>query len=93
MLKEKLSGDLDIVHAEEFKNKYMDILNNSPDSIEFDCTDLQFVDSTGLGALASLSQKAADCGEKIILIHLKLVIAKLFEITNLSSVITIKNGD
>ena len=49
-----LEGDLDIISASEMKTKVLDAYEEQPSDLIFDLSALNYLDSTGLGALISI---------------------------------------
>lgn len=89
----KLVGELDIYHTPAFKEKTSKIYSEKPMDIEIDGTDLDYVDSTGLGAFIHLLKQAKKNGHKIYLINIKPNIKKLFVITKLDEMFIFQGGD
>ena len=78
-----LSGDLDINSSPELKIKSLEAYRENPKDICFDCTNLNYLDSTGLGALISVYRNINPQGHKLIIKNAKDHIMKLFYITEL----------
>jgi anti-sigma B factor antagonist len=57
--------------------------------IDFDGTTLDFIDSSGLGALVSIQKLAAERGGKLRLLALKPAIVEIMEMTRLNRVFEI----
>ena len=88
------NGDLDIYTSNKFKEKIMNSFEKNQGDIFIDGSKLDYVDSTGLGALISILKSVKDTDHKIIVTNLKPNIKKLFEITELDKVFTIRGeGD
>lgn len=85
-----LKGDIDIVNAEDFKSETLKIYKANELDFIFDCKDLQFIDSTGLGAFVAIANEMTKKENKITLRSLKSSIKKLFTITRLNEVILIE---
>jgi anti-sigma B factor antagonist len=81
-------GDIDIITSKEFKEK-ISILIDEEKEILIDGEKLEYMDSTGLGALISLLKKTKTNNSKIYLTNLKPNIYKLFDITGLNNVFEI----
>lgn len=80
-----LFGDLDAVDAPKLISAIHDALETYAGSIIFDCKQLDFVDSMGLGALVKMRKMAEEKGCGIRLLHMKPRIYKLFVITGLEN--------
>lgn len=79
----QLFGELDIHASQEFKKDVVNILEEYNDDICLDFTDLDYIDSTGLGALISILKVAQEKGKKVYLKEVNERIRKLFKITQL----------
>ena len=85
----KLSGEIDIVNADVFKKDATEILERENKDLVFDCADLDFVDSTALGAFVAVQKQASARGLSMKLKNVKPRIQKLFTITAVDSLIEI----
>ncbi len=79
-------GDLDIFSSSYFRDELLAAWSDEKTDIYVDGTDLQYIDSTGLGALISLYNKMKEEGNEIYMQNLKPNIVKLFVITDLENV-------
>jgi anti-sigma B factor antagonist len=84
-----LSGELDIGNADNFKQNCMKIAEEHKMGFVIDCKDLNFIDSTALGAFVSINNKIAPYQKKLVLKNLKPNVKKLFLITKLDKSIQI----
>ncbi len=83
-------GDLDIYVTPDFEKEVYDHLNKERKNIVMDFTKLEYMDSTGLGVLISLYKKVQESEHGITITNMKPSIRKLFTITELDRVFTIK---
>ena len=83
-------GDIDIYTSHNFKEKVLNSFENNKGNIAIDGSKLEYVDSTGLGALISILKRARETDNKVIITNLKPNIKKLFDITELDKVFTIR---
>jgi anti-sigma B factor antagonist len=83
-------GEIDIYTSPQLKDKLIEMLNDKNIDILIDGKDLDYVDSTGLGALISILKKVRENGKKIYMENIKPNIRKLFDITDLDKVFVIK---
>lgn len=81
-----LSGDIDINNVEDFKEKVFNIYDVNKNNIVLDLKDLNYIDSTGLGAIMSIYKKAKDDSNELTILNPKKNIKKLFMITELDTV-------
>lgn len=84
-----LSGEIDLSNAEEFYQEVQAAYASEPTDISFDCTDLNFIDSTTLGTFVKILKKTKSDGHTMRLFGLQPKIKKLFVICSLDSIIEI----
>ena len=83
-------GDIDIYTSHKFKETVLNSYCKHEGDISIDGLKLEYVDSTGLGALISILKTARENDNEIIINNLKPNIRKLFDITELDKVFTIR---
>lgn len=88
-----LSGEIDIYNADELKETINRIVDEKEKSIVFDCEELNYIDSTGLGVLASAANRIKEFGGKVRIINLKPHIGKVFYLTGLTRIMEIEVND
>lgn len=88
----ELQGELDISHTSKFKKKTMAIYDEDPKDIEMNLEELEYLDSTGLGAFIYLLKHAQENGHNIYLKNVKPNIKKLFTITKLDELFVFEGG-
>ena len=79
-----LSGDIDLGNAEEFYQTVVGAYDNT--HLEFDCADLNFIDSTTLGTFVKILKAVKSQGKTLKLTALQSKIKKLFLICSLDSI-------
>ncbi|MDL2217678.1 STAS domain-containing protein [Christensenellaceae bacterium OttesenSCG-928-M15] len=79
----QLHGELDAVQAPKLLEAMDGYLKEHSGDVVFDCTQLVFVDSMGLGALVKLRKAVEAAGGSIKMKNMKQRIYKLFVITGL----------
>lgn len=84
-----LSGEIDFGNAESFFAGVMDEYQANAGDICFDCTDLNFIDSTTLGTFVKILKRVQADGYKMKLVNLQPKIKKLFVICALDSIMEI----
>ena len=82
-LKVGLKGDLDINSSPKMSSELGEFYSKSPKNIIIDFDELDYLDSTGLGALMSIYKKAKMDDNEIKIINARQNIKKLFYITDL----------
>lgn len=81
--KVELKGDLDVYSEDEFK-KFIDEEIKTDQDIVFDLSDLDYLDSTGLGMFMNVYKNQQANDKKVKIINAKDNIVKLFKITDLT---------
>ncbi len=76
-------GSLDASYVPSFKKDCSLFANKDSQKILIDCSALDFIDSTGLGALLSLLRKIEAKQGRLAFAHLSSEVASIFEITRL----------
>lgn len=84
-----ISGEVDIYTAQQFKEKLYSIVDNSSKDLIIDCSDLNYIDSTGLGIFVGALKKTKLAGRSIHLENIRDNIKKLFIITGLDKLFII----
>lgn len=90
MLSIKLSGEIDILNAEQFFAETEKLYKESALDIEFDAADLKFIDSMALGTFVKINNLLKKDGKTLTVKNLREQIKKLFVICSLDSVIRIE---
>ena len=84
-----LSGDIDLGNADNFFDTVMFAYAETPCDIEFDCTALNFIDSTTLGTFVKIVKTVKADGRGMRLVGLQAKIKKLFLICSLDRIMEI----
>lgn len=84
-----LSGDLDINTVKQFQDEVLKKYSQVDKDFVFDLKDLDYIDSTGLGAIITVYKEVNDKGYKLRVINAKKNVRKLFFITELDSLFEI----
>lgn len=83
-------GEIDIYTSPEFKSRVLEAFGTRESDILIDCTDLEYVDSTGLGVLIYILKELKEKKYKIYLENVKANIKKLLDITKLDKMFIIR---
>lgn len=83
-------GEIDIYTSPKLKEKLLEALKDKETDILINCKKVDYIDSTGLGALISILKKVRENNNKIYMENVKSNIRKLFDITDLDKVFVIK---
>lgn len=84
-----LEGDLDINTVRKFQDEILKQYKDKDKDIVFDLKKLDYIDSTGLGAIITVFKEVKEKGKKLSIINAKKNIKKLFYITELDSLFEI----
>ena len=87
-----LSGEIDVFNSPEVKKRLINLLEEKCVDLYVQCNNLEYIDSTALGALVGVLKHAKSIGCEIKLISVKPNLLKLFRITNLDGLFSIE-GD
>lgn len=83
-------GELDVYNTKKFKEKSIRFYEKDKKDILFDCKDLEYLDSTGLGSLIYILKEVEKNDNKIVIENLNPQIMKLFKITKLEDMFEIR---
>jgi anti-anti-sigma factor len=85
-----LSGQFDFNDLRNFKTAYEGALNRAEvTTLDIEMSELKYIDSTALGMLMLLRQRAGAVGKKVILKHPTQVVREVLDIANLGNLFTI----
>ena len=86
----ELIGDVDIQSSSSLKEEINLMLNEVETDLIIDCTDLSYIDSTGLGVLIGVLERVKNVQKEITIINAQSNIKKLLNITGLDKIFRIK---
>lgn len=86
----RLYGEVDIYNADSLKSQLHALADQKKADIVLDCTNLKYIDSTGLGVLVSALKRVREADKNIRIINLQPYIAKIFTLTGLDKVFSIE---
>lgn len=86
----KITGEIDIYNSDEVKTRLTRLLEEKNTDLIIDCKDLEYIDSTGLGALVGVLKALKQADNNMHLKNLRSNILKLFRITDLDKVFIIE---
>lgn len=89
-LKIALGGEIDSSNADAFYEEFITAYAAGAADVQFDCENLEFIDSTTLGTFVKILKTVKTDGHKMSLIRLKQKIKKLFLICSLDSIMEIE---
>jgi len=88
-----INGEIDIYNSSKLKETLCELIEQNQADVCIFCTKLEYIDSTGLGALVSILKKVKQYQKNIFLIDIKPNIYKIFKITGLNKVFIIEGVD
>ena len=86
----KLEGHLDSYKAEEVEKLMAPLYTLEDTEITLDCTDLEYISSSGLRLFLTLRKEAAAKGGKVIIEHISEDIKKVFMMTGFYNLFEIR---
>jgi anti-anti-sigma factor len=79
----ELSGILDGIKGNELRREVIGILANGAEILLIDMKEVNFIDSSGLGALVSAMQMARNANAKLFVCSISAQVRMLFELTKM----------
>ena len=84
-----IRGEIDIYSIEKFRDSIEEKIKTQASEIILDCSELSYMDSTGMGVLIELRNKTKELGQKIIMMNPRPNIRKLLALTGVDEIIEI----
>lgn len=88
----KVSGELDLASVETFLDHARAALASATPVLALDLGGLEFVDSTGLGALVRLHKEARGAGKAMELTRVPSHVSRILEVSGLSELFADRSG-
>lgn len=85
-----LSGELDTAASQEAEKALQPLLNCKGKQIVLECTDLEYISSSGLRVLLSILKQAQSVGSRVVLKNVNDVIRDVLEISGFISIFDIE---
>lgn len=85
-----IQGEIDIYNSSNVKDYLGNLVQEHACDVHLQCENLEYIDSTGLGALVAIVKKVKLYGGNVHLHHVKSNVLKVFKITNLDKVFMIE---
>lgn len=85
-----LKGEIDIYTSNNLKETLIDMVVNDPQNIIIDATDLDYIDSTGLGVLISVLKRLKQKEKDIYITNIRPNIKKILNITGLDKIFKVE---
>ena len=81
----EVAGYLDAISAEEFQNFVDNLSDEDTAHVVVDCTNLEYISSSGLRVFITLLKKAQKNGGKVEVTHLNSTVKEIFDMTDFST--------
>ncbi|MBQ7253996.1 MAG: STAS domain-containing protein [Bacteroidales bacterium] len=81
-----LAGELDTAAAQETEQALQPLLESEGKDIVIDCTDLEYIASSGLRILLGILKKAKTVGNRVVMKNTNDVIRDVLDMTGLTSI-------
>ncbi|MEG0250934.1 MAG: STAS domain-containing protein [Peptostreptococcus sp.] len=83
----EISGELDVSCADDLKKELDGNIDNKFSNVKIDMSDLQYIDSTGIGVIVGAMKKLRKGKKDISILNAKDNVKKIFKITGLDQII------
>ncbi len=87
----EVSGEIDVFTSPALREELYGLIDDGADTIVIDCSQMDFIDSSGLGVLVGALKRIRERGGDFELLGLNPSTRKVFEITGLTKLFTIKD--
>ncbi|MBN2878551.1 MAG: STAS domain-containing protein [Clostridia bacterium] len=84
-----IDSDMDLYSVPKLKELMLGCINEQKANFKLDCTNMDYIDSTGLGVLVSINKHIKVYDGVVTIVGLKEHIKKIFTITGLDTVFNI----
>lgn len=86
-----LSGRFDFNDHRSFKNSYESLLSQpGVTTLEFNMAGIEYIDSSALGMLMLLRERAQSVGKTVVLSHPNTTVSQILDIANFGKLFTIR---
>ena len=85
----RVTGRLDTTNSEEFEKKMAPLLEGGNPDIEMDCSELEYISSSGLRLFLTLQKSVNARGGKLVILNRQSAIKDIFNMTGFSRIMTI----
>ena len=85
-----MNGELDVAGADKVKEHLNGLKKKKPIDIKIDCTDLEYIDSTGLGVLIGVLKRLKVNEKDIYILNPRKNVKKIFDITGLDKIFKVE---
>ena len=85
----RVTGRLDTINSDEFEKKMAPLLEGGNPDIELDCSELEYISSSGLRLFLTLQKSVNARGGKLVIKNMNNQIKEIFNMTGFSRIMTI----
>ncbi|GAA0106184.1 STAS domain-containing protein [Paraclostridium sordellii] len=85
-----IDGELDVAGADKVKEHLNGLIEENPIDLKIDFTNLEYIDSTGLGALIGVLKRLKVNDKDIYIINARKNVKKIFTITGLDKIFKVE---
>lgn len=85
-----INGELDVAEADRVKEHLNNLVEENPVDIKIDFTNLEYIDSTGLGALIGVLKRLKINEKDIYILNARKNVKKIFDITGLDKIFKVE---
>lgn len=85
-----IDGELDVAGADKVKEHLNRLIEDKPMDVKIDFTNLEYIDSTGLGALIGVLKRLKVNEKDIYIINARKNVKKIFTITGLDKIFKVE---
>lgn len=89
----QLSGKFDLEQAEAFQKQFAMHTEDKPKAIGLDMNNVQFIDSSGLGALIKVLNNSKNNGSDLVLFGLNQMIMNVFKLAKLDNFFNLMSNE
>ncbi|QYE98034.1 STAS domain-containing protein [Paraclostridium sordellii] len=86
----EIDGELDVAGADKVKEYLNGLIEDKPMDLKIDFTNLEYIDSTGLGALIGVLKRLKVNEKDIYIINARKNVKKIFTITGLDKIFKVE---
>ena len=79
----RLSGSFTVIDSEEFEEKFIETFYKKPEAIVIDCKNLNYIDSSGIGAFIKCLHHLKPTNINLHLVDLNEAVLKYFKVAEL----------
>ena len=79
----KVHGDIEMITIKAFKEKLSEIGEKADKDVEIDLSEVDYIDSTGIGILITLLKRQRNKGKKLIIIKANSKVLAVFKLSSL----------